>query len=249
MTWTTPRTWADGEVVTASLLNSQIRDELIAIGAHAHADIPGATTLRPSVIDLAEQAGVISSDTPGRFQRVTGGLWYTRANGQNVFIGEDAAAATPATRSLGPGAAQAAAGTHRHGVNLQDGGARRRDAANSYLGVDGIQSAGTYISRTGTYRTLNIPAVAGERAYADCSLFIDSRSISTSDAEAELIAGGVVLAQTADTHFPIILRGIVQIPSGGLAVSARLKNSAGQDATDNIASVLAVSRVYVGAGV
>ena len=56
MTWTTPRTWADGEVVTAALLNSQIRDELTAIGAHAHADEPGATTLRPAVIDLAEQA-------------------------------------------------------------------------------------------------------------------------------------------------------------------------------------------------
>lgn len=34
MAWTTPRTWVDGELVTAALLNTHVRDNLNAIGPH-----------------------------------------------------------------------------------------------------------------------------------------------------------------------------------------------------------------------
>lgn len=33
MAWTSPRTWVAGEVVTASLLNTHLRDNLLAIGS------------------------------------------------------------------------------------------------------------------------------------------------------------------------------------------------------------------------
>jgi len=34
MAWTTPRTWVDGELVTAAIVNPHIRDNFNAIGAH-----------------------------------------------------------------------------------------------------------------------------------------------------------------------------------------------------------------------
>ncbi len=42
MAWTTPRTWVTGEVVTASLLNLHLRDQLLALDQHAHGGAGGA---------------------------------------------------------------------------------------------------------------------------------------------------------------------------------------------------------------
>ena len=38
MAWTPPITWSVGRLVTAADLNAQIRDNLIALGVHAHDD-------------------------------------------------------------------------------------------------------------------------------------------------------------------------------------------------------------------
>lgn len=44
MVWTTPRTWVDGEVVDASLLNAQVRDNLETVSPAALATNSGAVT-------------------------------------------------------------------------------------------------------------------------------------------------------------------------------------------------------------
>lgn len=51
MAWTTPRTWTTGEVVTAAMLNEQVRDNLDAIGAAWTAYTPTwtATTTNPTL--------------------------------------------------------------------------------------------------------------------------------------------------------------------------------------------------------
>ena len=36
MAWTTPRTWVVSEVPTAALLNTHLRDNLLALDQHAH---------------------------------------------------------------------------------------------------------------------------------------------------------------------------------------------------------------------
>lgn len=44
MAWTTPRTWTAGEVVTASMLNTHVRDNTLALyGAWTSASVTGAT--------------------------------------------------------------------------------------------------------------------------------------------------------------------------------------------------------------
>lgn len=51
MAWTTPRTWVAGEVVTAALLNTHLRDNLLAIGDSwsSYAVSWTAVTTNPSI--------------------------------------------------------------------------------------------------------------------------------------------------------------------------------------------------------
>ena len=41
MAWTTPRTWTDGEIPTAAVLNTHIRDNLNALSTHTHSGAAG----------------------------------------------------------------------------------------------------------------------------------------------------------------------------------------------------------------
>ena len=41
MAWTTPRTWADGDIPTAALLNTHVRDNLNALSTHTHSGAAG----------------------------------------------------------------------------------------------------------------------------------------------------------------------------------------------------------------
>lgn len=44
MSWTTPRTWVAGEVVTAAMLNAQVRDNLFMFGSPEHVGFVPAIT-------------------------------------------------------------------------------------------------------------------------------------------------------------------------------------------------------------
>lgn len=48
MAWTTPRTWTDGELVTAAIMNTHVRDNLNAIGNHFHVRKTAAETVTSS---------------------------------------------------------------------------------------------------------------------------------------------------------------------------------------------------------
>ena len=90
MTWTAARTWVDNELITAALLNQQIRDQFEAVGLHDHSAEPGAVVLTPDRVDLAQQTSAIVSTDPGRFQRTTDGVYYTdRRTARTRLIGPD----------------------------------------------------------------------------------------------------------------------------------------------------------------
>lgn len=36
MSWSAPRTWATGDVIRASTMNTELRDNLLALGGHGH---------------------------------------------------------------------------------------------------------------------------------------------------------------------------------------------------------------------
>ena len=238
MTWTAARTWVDNELITAALLNQQIRDQFEAVGLHDHSAEPGAVVLTPDRVDLAQQTSAIVSTDPGRFQRTAAGLWYTVGAGQNAFIGPSAPAATPATRALGAGDTDAAAGTHRHAVEVGDTG----------INLTGTRLYSDSGGVTGTYRTITVDAVVGERAYA----IVQAQAQMPSGQFRDVVlrdGNGIELVRYTLTPGG---SGVfaVEIPSGGLTLTAAVVNS-GTDTDASVtltSSFISVSRVYVGAG-
>lgn len=63
MAWTTPRTWATGEVVTASIMNTHVRDNLNAVGASTAQVTTSETTTSTSYTDLATSGPAVTRTT------------------------------------------------------------------------------------------------------------------------------------------------------------------------------------------
>ena len=64
MAWTTPRTWADGEIPTAALMNTHVRDNLNAVSTHTHSGAAGDGSAALSGVDtitLADQGSTPSA--------------------------------------------------------------------------------------------------------------------------------------------------------------------------------------------
>jgi hypothetical protein len=72
-TYTTPRTWSDGEIVTAAQLNSHLRDNLDYLKA------------RP-VIRVVDLDGTVSNTTSGSFVDVTGASGTITTSGSSRLI-------------------------------------------------------------------------------------------------------------------------------------------------------------------
>ena len=144
MAWTTPRTWAAGELVVFSTgpgLNEQIRDNLLVLDTHGHDGTggDGSTTLgnlvkktyADAAAPSAPAAGLTSFfATSGRFYyRVNGGSAVQLADANDLHaqthatthepsgadtMAVDAATGTGSLRTLGSGAQTAIAGNHTH---------------------------------------------------------------------------------------------------------------------------------------
>ena len=118
MAWTAPRTWVTGEVVTAAVMNTHVRDNLNTLSAHDHDDAAGggaANLGTLNIVGFADQAA--SPGTAGHMQRNGGGLEYM-AGATVVSLGDSAPEAVAEMRTLGSASLSAAAGDHTHGVTL-----------------------------------------------------------------------------------------------------------------------------------
>ena len=88
MAWTAPRTWVTGEIETASIMNTHVKDNFLALSQHTHTGAAGdgddvLTGLDTLTFD--DQAG--SPSTAGRLQRNGTHLeWY---NGTSVVVVTD----------------------------------------------------------------------------------------------------------------------------------------------------------------
>jgi hypothetical protein len=105
-------------MVTAAILNAQIKDNLTVLSTHAHAGTAGNGASELVVTSITNQASINFGDaeanpsSAGQIQRNGNELRvYTN---KVVELTADAAAATPSPRSLGTGATQAATGDHTH---------------------------------------------------------------------------------------------------------------------------------------
>jgi hypothetical protein len=124
MAWTAPRNWSDGNavpngIVTAAMLNTDVRDNLLILSAHTHtgsagqgaSSMSGLTLAALATLTFADQSA--NPDAAGELQRNGNDLlWY----GSSVvnLTAADASAGTASLRSLGTTAVKAAAGNHSH---------------------------------------------------------------------------------------------------------------------------------------
>ena len=121
MAWTTPRDWSgiSNGVVTSSMLNVDVRDNLLVLSTHAHSGAAGMGASSMSGLSLAALATLTfadqsaNPDAAGELQRNGNDiLWY----GSSVvnLTAADASAGTASLRSIGTTAVKAAAGNHTH---------------------------------------------------------------------------------------------------------------------------------------
>jgi hypothetical protein len=165
MAWTTPIDWSNASavpsgIVTAEMLNANVRENLNALSLHAHggsagdgaSTLPGVTLTTPTLTNLvtltfADQSA--NPDAAGELQRNGNDiLWY----GSSVanLSAADASAGTASLRSLGTTSVKAAAGNHSH-----DSGAEVNQATIT-----------TDVLTHGTSDSEDIPGHSGERDIA-----------------------------------------------------------------------------------
>lgn len=85
MTWTAPRTWAAYEKLAASLLNTHIRDNLLALRTPAHGR--GTRATGQSIPHLSSTALITYPTTAGSPGIAADGLFYVSASGLYLVTG------------------------------------------------------------------------------------------------------------------------------------------------------------------
>jgi len=117
MAWTAPRTWVTGEVVTAALLNTHIRDNQLELSTHVHNGVAGEGADDLTGLDtLTFDDQSANPASVGIMQRNGTDLVYY--SDEVVVLSGQAAAGVPSLRQLGTGATDAAAGNHSHTLSV-----------------------------------------------------------------------------------------------------------------------------------
>jgi hypothetical protein len=121
MAWTTPRDWTgiSNDIVTAAMLNVDLRDNLGVLSTHAHtgaagqgaSSMSGLTLAALATLTFADQSA--NPDAAGELQRHGNDLLFYGSSAVNLTAA-DAGAGTASLRSLGTTSAKAAAGNHTH---------------------------------------------------------------------------------------------------------------------------------------
>ena len=121
MAWTTPRDWTgiSNDIVTAAMLNVDVRDNLTVLSTHTHtgaagqggASMSGVTLAALTTLTFANQSA--NPDAAGELQRNGNDLLWYGSSLVNLTAA-DASAGTASLRSLGTTSVKAAAGDHTH---------------------------------------------------------------------------------------------------------------------------------------
>ena len=206
MAWTTPRTWADDEIVTTAYMNAQIRDNFNALTAHTHGGSAGdgSSTLASGIsfsglatATFADQSG--NPSVAGRLQRNGNNLVYY--NGSAVItISADASAGTASLRSLGTGATNAAAGNHTHTPTTPS----TSDLTGSNIVDSAVAIGGHYKSYSsgatldGTSKTVT-PTLANNLVIISCFAYVQSAADLGKISIKETVGGSETNVQTGLT--------------------------------------------------
>ncbi len=110
MAWTAPNLWTTGQMVTAALLNTYVRDNLLTLSTHAHGGEAGDGDDELAGIDFLNLDDIGNPGTAGRLQRNGNNLLWGASN-FNV-TNADPSTSTAGLRTLSTGSTTAAPGNH-----------------------------------------------------------------------------------------------------------------------------------------
>jgi hypothetical protein len=158
MAWVAPRDWSDNSdvpngIVTAAMLNVDVRDNLGVLSTHQHtgaagmgaASMSGLTLTNLGVLTFANQSA--NPDAAGELQRNGNDLlWYDGSSVVNLTQG-DASAGTASLRTLGTTSVKAAAGDHTHGID-EIGASSSQSARGTYANSTWFLTSSTAVSDT-----------------------------------------------------------------------------------------------------
>ena len=149
MAWTTPRDWTgiSDDIVTAEMLNVDVRDNLLVLSTHAHSGAAGMGAASMSGLTLTALVNLTfadegAPDAAGELQRDGNDLkWY----GSSVvnLTAADASAGTASLRSLGTTSVKAAAGDHTHIPTSAASGSSKAAATVSSSETDVVSHSAT----------------------------------------------------------------------------------------------------------
>ncbi len=115
MTWSTPKTYIVGEMITHTIMNTFWRDNISQLDAHAHSGTAGSGSA-----DIVSLNIMILGDAgpppgaAGTMRRVGNHLNWRGGASTFIFSNGSLAGGTAAIRSLGTLGTQIANGTHKH---------------------------------------------------------------------------------------------------------------------------------------
>ena len=150
MAWTTPRDWTgiSDDIVTAEMLNVDVRDNLTVLSTHTHtgaagqggASMSGLTLAALVTLTFADQSA--NPDAAGELQRNGNDLLWYGASVVNLTAA-DASAGTASLRSLGTTSVKAAAGDHTHTPSSVASGSSKASATVSSSETDVVTHSAT----------------------------------------------------------------------------------------------------------
>jgi len=209
MAWTAPRTWVDGEVVTASIMNSALRDDLLALSVHAHDGTAGEGDDELSGVDSVNFDEIGTPSAPGASKLI----FYTKTSSGKLYYRAGAAGAeTEISDSI-----------HTHSLTEFDQGSGQRvgAVANPTLGSDIAGSGGT-ATASDTLSTLTEKTLV-------CAVGVFAlEGGAGSDWDIELTIGGVVVGSLNNitSEVVVVLTGSREESSGTPAVQGKATNQA-----------------------
>jgi hypothetical protein len=150
MAWTTPRDWTgiSNDIVTAAMLNVDVRDNLGVLSTHTHtgsagqgaSSLSGLTLAALVTMTFADQSA--NPDAAGELQRNGNDLLWYGASVVNLTAA-DASAGTASLRTLGTTSVKAAAGNHTHVPSSAASGASKASATVSSSETDVVTHSAT----------------------------------------------------------------------------------------------------------
>ena len=211
MAWTTPRDWASGELVTHTLINQQLRDNLSVLSSHTHSGAAGDGSSALADVDTVtfdHQGSDPSAPSSGHgtVYFKSDGLYFRNTGGSATRL-----ALSSDTLTVG----QVVEGTGGLGQNYGDGDTDEETMVTASITAGGagryyVISAGTAVA-SGTAGTVA----------ATFKLYYDTTVLETVT-DSDLVAGDrVVLSQTQANPATSskVIKLTCQISSGGSHIS------------------------------